>query len=97
LEAIGRTLIQVEDWGLKIGLAFLALGHLVYAILFISSGAVPLALGWFGVLASVLAAGGILLNIINPNISMAAAVILIPYELVLGIWLLLRGGQLVAP
>jgi hypothetical protein len=97
MEAIGRTLIQAEDWGLKIGLAFLALGHLVYAILFISSGAVPLALGWFGVLASVLAAGGILLNIINPNISMAAAVILIPYELVLGIWLLLRGGQLVAP
>lgn len=97
LETIGRTLIQAEDLGLKIGLAFLALGHLLYAILFVSSGVVPLALGWFGIIASVLAAGGILLNIINPNISMAIFVALIPYELVLGIWLLLRGGQLVAP
>ncbi|MFX0145209.1 MAG: DUF4386 domain-containing protein, partial [Candidatus Hodarchaeota archaeon] len=60
LETVGRTLIQAKDWGLKIGLAFLALGHLLYAILFVSSGAVPLALGWFGILASVLAAGGIL-------------------------------------
>lgn len=97
LETIGRTLIQAEDWGLKIGFAFLALGHLVYAILFVSSRSVPLALGWFGILASVLAAGGILLNIINPNISMASAVVLIPYELVLGVWLLLRGGQIGLP
>jgi hypothetical protein len=65
LETGGRTLIQAEDWGMKIGLAFLALGHLLYAILFVSSGAVPSALGWFGILASILAAGGILLNLIT--------------------------------
>jgi len=94
LETIGRTLIQAEGWGLKIGLAFLALGHLLYAILFVTSGAVPLALGWFGIVASILAAGGIWLNLINPNLSMASFLILIPYEIVLGFWLLIRGGQI---
>jgi hypothetical protein len=94
LETLGRTLIQAEGWGLKIALAFLALGHLLYAILFVSSGAVPSALGWLGILASILAAGGIWLNLINPSWSMVSFLALIPYELVLGFWLLLRGGQI---
>ena len=95
LETLGRTLIQAEGWGLKIALAFLALGHLLYAILFVSSGVVPSALGWFGILASILAAGGIWLNLINPGWSMVSFFALIPYEFVLGVWLLLRGGQIV--
>ena len=66
----------------------------MYAILFVTSGAVPLAIGWFGVIASVLAGGGILLNLINPNLSMVSFMALIPYEIVLGFWLLLRGGQI---
>ena len=53
-----------------------------------------LALGWFGVIASTLAAGGILLNLINPNLSLASFLILIPYEIVLGFWLLIWGGQI---
>lgn len=96
-ETIGYTRIQAEDWGLKIGLAFLALGHLLYAILFVSSGAVPLALGWYGILASILAAGGIWLNLINPNVSMVSFVVIIPYEIVIGFWLLLRGGEIGLP
>jgi hypothetical protein len=40
LETLGRALIVAEDWGLKIGLAFFALGWLMYGILFVSSGAV---------------------------------------------------------
>ena len=94
LESMGRMLISTEGWGLKIGLVFLVAGSLVYAILFVTSGALPLALGWFGVIASILAAGGILLNMINPNLSMASFLILIPYEIVLGFWLLIRGGQI---
>ena len=94
LESIGRMLISTEGWGLKIGLVFLVAGSLVYAILFVTSGAIPLALGWFGVIASILAAGGILLNMINPNLTMASFLILIPYEIVLGFWLLFRGGQI---
>jgi hypothetical protein len=101
LEAVGRTLIAAEDWGLKIGLAFLALGHLLYGILFVSSGVVPRGLAWWGIIASLLAAAGIWLTLINPNVSVAIKSItflpIIPYEIVLGIWLLLRGGQIGSP
>lgn len=94
LESMGRVVIALGEWGYKIGLAFLVLGSLMYAILFVTSGAVPLALGWFGVIASILAAVGIFLNLINPNMSMVSFLALIPYEIVLGFWLLLRGGQI---
>jgi hypothetical protein len=94
LESMGRILISMEQWGFKIGLLFLALGSLMYAVLFVTSGAVPLALGWFGVIASILAAGGIFLNLVNPSLSMASFMVLIPYEIVLGFWLLIWGGQI---
>jgi hypothetical protein len=94
LESIGRMLISTEQWGLKIGLAFLVFGSLMYAILFVTSSAVPLALGWFGVIASILAAAGILLNLVNPNITMVSFLVLIPYEIALGFWLLIWGGQI---
>jgi hypothetical protein len=94
LESMGRIVISMEQWGYKIGLVFLVSGSLMYAILFVTSGAVPLALGWFGVIASLLAGGGILLNLINPNMSMVSFLVMIPYEIVLGFWLLFRGGQI---
>ena len=97
LESIGRMLISTEQWAFKIGLVFLVLGHLMYAILFVTSGAVPLALGWFGVIASVLAAAGIFFSLINPNSSMVSFLVMIPYELMLGFWLLFRGGQIGLP
>ena len=94
LESMGQVVISVGESGYKIGLVFLVFGSLMYAILFVTSGAVPLALGWFGVIASILAAGGIFLNLVNPNLSMVSFMIMIPYEIVLGFWLLLRGGQI---
>ena len=94
LESMGRMLISMEQGGYKIGLLFLVLGSLMYAILFVTSGAVPLAIGWFGVIASLLAAGGIFLNLVNPNVRMASFLVMIPYEIVLGFWLLIWGGQI---
>ena len=94
LESMGRTVISMGDWGYKIGLVFLVIGSLMYAILFVTSGAVPIALGWFGVIASLIAAGGILLSLINPNLSMVSFLVMIPYEIVLGFWLLIWGGHI---
>lgn len=97
LETMGHSLILAEDWGYKIGLAFFALGSLLYAILFVSSGAVPRALAWWGVIASLLASADIWLNLINPNWRMVSFVAILPYEVALGIWLILRGGQIGQP
>lgn len=101
LEAVGRTLILSEEWGFRIGMALLALGHLMYALLFVSTRTLPVALGGWGAVASLLAAAGIWVKVANPNVStlvtQASFAPLIPYEVVLGIWLLLRGGQIGLP
>lgn len=97
LESMGRMLISTEQWGLKIALAFLALGALLYAILFVTSGAIPLPLGWFAVIAAILAVVGRWLVLVNPNVPMVLQASFVPYilfEIVFGFWLLFRGGQI---
>ena len=98
LETLGRALIVAEDWGFKIGLAFFALGSLLFGILFVFSGAVPPALAWWGAVAGLLAVGGRWLALFSPNVPViletASFVPIILFEVVFGIWLLFRGGQI---
>jgi hypothetical protein len=98
LETLGRTLIVAEDGGFKIGLAFFALGSLLFGILFVSSGAVPPALAWWGAIAGLLAVGGRWLALFSLNVPVvletASFVPIILFEVVFGIWLLFRGGQI---
>jgi len=96
LETLGRALIVAEDWGLKIGLAFLALGSLLYGILFVSTGAVPSALGWWGLVAGLLAVVGRWLVLVGPDVGLVAISFLptILFEVVFGVWLLFRGEQI---
>ena len=99
LEAMARTLILAEDWGLKIGLTFFALGWLIYGILFVSSGSVPPVLGWGAVVASLLAVVGRWLALFSPDVGLVATsfVPIMLLEVVFGVWLLFRGGQIGPP
>jgi hypothetical protein len=99
LETLGRALILAEDWGFKIGLAFFALGSLLYGILFVSSGAVPPVLGWWAVVASLLAVVGRWLALVSPDVGLVATSFLpiMLFELVFGVWLLFQGGQIGPP
>ncbi len=94
LEAMGHTLMLSKDWGYKIGLAFFVLGSLTYGVVFLSSGVVPSAIAWFGIVASLLGSATVWLSLLNPSLSMIGSFALLPYEVVLGAWLLLRGGQI---
>lgn len=99
LETVGRALIVAEDWGLKIALLFFTLGSLLFGILFVSSGAVPRALAWWGAVAGLLAVVGRWLALVSPDVGLIAAsfVPLMLFEAVFGVWLLLRGGQIGPP
>jgi len=100
LETLARALIVAEDWGLKIALAFLALGSLLYGILFLSTGAVPRALGWWAVVAGLLAVVGRWLVLVSPDVPLVLDASFLPYmlfEVVFGVWLLFRGGQIGPP
>ena len=98
-EQLTRHEIVAEDWGLKIGLAFFALGWLMYGILFVSSGAVPPVLGWWAVVASLLAVVGRWTALVGPDVGLVSAsfVPIMLFEVVFGVWLLFRGGQIGPP
>lgn len=95
LEAVGGALILLAKWGVTVGYTFFALGILVYSVIVILSRAVPRVLGWLGVVASVLALGTWLPRIDNTldPIAMALFVPMMLWELVFGIWLIVRGTK----
>ncbi len=95
LETLGSNLVLAQNWSLKIAMAFLALGALLYSILFASTGAVPSILGWLGVATGVLAVAGRWLALVSPDDGLIAASFFpyILFEVFFGAWLLLKGGQ----
>jgi hypothetical protein len=96
LETTAQGIILMENWGVTFGLAFLALGALAYNILFISSKAVPQPLGWIGVVASILGIVGTLLGLVIPELLIVLTIgiiIMMLYELTLGIWLIRSGNS----
>ena len=68
----------------------------MYGILSISSGAVPCALGWWAIIASLLAVVGRWLAPVGPDAGLVATsfVPIMHFEVAFSIWLLLRGRQI---
>jgi len=69
----------------------------MYGILFVSSGAVPPVLGWWAVVASLLAVVGRWLALVSSDVPLVLEAIFLPiilFELVFGVWLLFQGGQI---
>ncbi len=100
LETMGRATRMRAKGGFTIGVMFFALGSLMYGILFVSSIAVPLWLGWLGVVSSTLVLAVMWLSLARSRLSSRltyVAVTIILYELALGFWLLLRGAAGVSP
>ncbi len=99
LETMGRTLILAEAWGLKIGLAFFALGWLMYGVLFVSTGVVPSGLAWWALVASLLAVVGRWMALAGSDVALVSIsfVPIMLFELVFGVWLLFQGGQIGLP
>ena len=67
----------------------------MYGVLFVSSGAMPRALGWWAIIASFLAVVGRWLALVGSDMSLVAASFVpsMLFEVVFGVRLLLRGGQ----
>jgi len=103
LQAMARLALSASGAGYEIGLMFLALGTSVFAWLLLKSRYVPRALAAWGILSSVVLLAGVVVMIVFP----ATRAMLTPayfgpifiYEVVLGLWLLIRGARIppVAP
>ncbi|MFX1597331.1 MAG: DUF4386 family protein [Promethearchaeota archaeon] len=70
---------------------FFSIGTLAYSILFVTYGVVPLFIGWFGIIASILYGFGDGIFLKKPNFKVPWSIgglLILLFELILGIWLL---------
>jgi hypothetical protein len=68
-----------------------SIGTLSYSVLFVSSEVVPIAIGWFGVVASIVYGFGSGTKLVKPNFKALwglGGLLILFFELVLGGWLL---------
>ena len=94
LQNTGRMIMLAANWGLSVGVTFLGLGILGYGILIVSSGIVPRALGWLGIVSGALFSAGVWLPRIDEGLYFIWVLLALPYalwQLGLGIWLLGKG------
>ncbi|MFW9969534.1 MAG: DUF4386 domain-containing protein [Candidatus Odinarchaeota archaeon] len=86
-----NNIFKTKKFRFAISQLFFSIGTFAYSILFVAYGVVPLFIGWFGIIASILYVLGSGLFLIKTPIkalwSIAGLLILI-FELTLGIWLL---------
>lgn len=83
--------------GFTVSPIFLGLGSAAFSYLLLESRYVPRALAALGVFSSLLAVMCALITIVFPGFAAIATAGLIPlliYEIVLGLWLLLKGARI---
>lgn len=92
--AVGRFAIGLHEHGADIAMLFFAAGALLWYSLFVRTRFVPRWLGWWGLASVVLVCLATLLSVwdrgLHPPILLYVAYT--PYELFVGIWLLVKGS-----
>jgi hypothetical protein len=91
-QALGDFLFNcVYNQGLAIHMWFYCFGGLIWYYLFYRSGYIPRAISLFGLLAVLLALIGEVFLFLGYNVPFYISLPILPFELIIGVWLLLRG------
>ena len=100
-QTLGQFLYQgvVQQLGSTTHLFFYCLGGLLWYYLFYRSGYIPRAISLFGLAAVAVGLVGIVLQFLGTDVPILVFLPLLPFELAIGTWLLLRGigGRLEMP
>jgi hypothetical protein len=94
-ETVGVAFLGIEQHAYDLTLLFFCLGAFLWYGLFFRSRIVPRALAVWGLLAMPLVLAGTLLAVWDRSISVSFAIYIpyLPFELVTGLWLLIRGTR----
>jgi hypothetical protein len=90
----------ISQTGYTIHMFFYCAGGLLWYWLFYRSEYVPRAISLFGIAAVMVAGAGIVAELFGADVPMVVYIPLLPFELAIGLWLLVRGiptGTVVAP
>jgi hypothetical protein len=91
LTDLGRSILKTKEFRFAIAQLFFSIGTLAYSILFVTYGVVPIFIGWFGIIASLLYGFGNGISHIKPDFKVLWNIgggLILLFELVLGGWLL---------
>jgi len=98
-QALGTFLFEMPGWNAILGATFFAVGSTIFSYLLLRSRAVPAALAWIGVVASVLLVVGLPLQLAGFLHGPVTSLIWLPmavFEVPLGLWLLIKGVEMQA-
>ncbi len=90
LRMLGDQILQTKNTTFLIGNLLLAIGALVYCILFLQERAVSSRIAWLGLSAGILSVIGILIRLVSGHqpLSVIGLSLMIIFEIVFGVWLL---------
>ena len=72
-------------------MTLLTIGALAYCILFVTSGAIPMMIGWLGLIASILSVVGSGIKFVQPSFGILFTIgflLMMLFEIIFGGWLL---------
>ena len=98
--ALGAFLFQVPAWNVPIAGTFFAVGSTFFSYLLLRGRMIPVALAWLGVLASVLLVVSLparLAGFIEGPVTFYMWMPMLVFEVVLALWLLIKGVAMPAP
>jgi len=87
----GRNILKTKEFRFAIAQILFFIGTLAYSILFVIYGVVPIIIGWFGIIASIIYGFGNGIFHIKPNFKILwniGGLLIFLFEVVLGGWLL---------
>jgi hypothetical protein len=98
--ALGSFLLTARAWNPIIAATFFAVGSTLYSWLLLRGRMIPVALGWLGVLASVMWVVELPLQLVGALPDSATWFVYLPlvvFEISVGLWLLVRGVAIPTP
>ncbi len=87
----GHNILKTKEFRFAIAQILFFIGTLAYSILFVTYGVVPIIIGWFGIVASILYGFGSGIFLIKSNFKVLwniGGLLIFIFEVVLGGWLL---------
>lgn len=94
LSASGNVILHTKNSGFTRAMTLLAIGALAYCILLLSSGAIPMLIGWLGLIASIVAVVGTVIKFVAPSFEIPFTIgflLMMLFEVSFGGWLLITG------
>ena len=91
LQTLGNLFYESQSFGYNLHMLAFALGATLFYYLFFKSGFLPRVLSLWGLIAAPLALIGILFSLFGYNVPIVVFLPNLPFEVTMGIWLMVKG------